>query len=112
MTQALVLPTFRSRLEGDHHVVFVPDTDSYFVVNQVALDILDRLREGDSAADAAERVVGAAMAPAESVLIIEDLVRILQGEAASPIVGQISIKRLSEVIGDAAQRCETFGMPL
>jgi hypothetical protein len=112
MAQELVPPTFRSRVEGDHHVVFVPDTDSYFVVDQKTLDILDQLRSGAPAADAAQRIVDPATSPADGVVIVENLVRTLRGESVPPVAGSISIRPLSEVIGDAADRCETFGMPL
>lgn len=111
MTQALELPAFRTRAEGDHHVVFVPGTDAYFVVDQTTLDVLDELRAGGSAANAAERIANDAdCADAEAAVVT--LIRALRGQAPPPVSGPLSIRPLSEVIGAAADRCETFGMPL
>jgi hypothetical protein len=112
MTQALDLPAFRTRAEGDHHIVFVPDPDAYFVVDQTTLDVLDELRAGSSAAEAAERIAGADADSADAEAAVEALIRVLRGEALPPASGQLSIRPLSDMIGGAADRCETFGMPL
>jgi hypothetical protein len=112
MTQTFTLPTFRSRTEGDQHVIFVPDTNSYFVADQTTFDILDQLRAGASVAEATGRIAGPTTNLSDRVLLVENLVRRLRGELVPPTPGPLSIRPLSEVIGDAADRCETFGMPL
>lgn len=110
-----VLPTFNTRREGDGHVVYVVDAGAYLYADGIAHRALTELRSGRTIAAvagalAAELRISGQEAEERTTGLIDVLAgrrAHVGGEGRGPLLCP-----LSDVMGDSADRCETFGMPL
>jgi hypothetical protein len=116
VSELLTLPLFKSRAEGDGFVVHLVGSANYLFADPVAHDVLSRLRAGDEPARVAEEVAHRAGLTEQAALAaVIAVAEVLRGErrAAEPGEGHgPRLIPLTDLVGPAADRCETFGMPL
>lgn len=112
----VTIPRFSSRWESDGYVVFVSDSGRYLYADDGGHEALTRLRN-DAAAEPAVTAVRAryGLTAAQAEQLVAGLVEVLSGRRDR--VGKDEDDRprlcvLSDVVGDSADRCEMFGMPL
>ncbi len=115
MTTTTELPQFYTRQEGDGYVVYVPDTGTYLYADAAAHEALAELRAHRSVDQVGASIaVQLSKTEGEAKEFVAALVDVLAGRRSS--VGgsgqYLLLCPLSDVAGDSAYRCETFGMPL
>ncbi|MEU1463505.1 PqqD family protein [Streptomyces sp. NPDC005727] len=116
MTSIGVLPRFTSRQEGDGFVLLVQDGGRYLYANASAHELLDRLRSGAPVDEVVSAVAARyAWEDDQARLLLAELVDVVNGRleragtAADPTP---CVRPLADLLGESADRCETFGMPL
>ncbi|MEU2053410.1 PqqD family protein [Streptomyces bungoensis] len=116
MTSIGALPRFTSRQEGDGFVILVQHSSRYLYANASAHELLDRLRSGAPADEVVSAVATRyARDDDQARLLLAELVDVVNGrlERAGAAAGPApSVRPLSDLLGESADRCETFGMPL
>lgn len=101
---------------GGHYVALSPQGPGYFFVNRPGAMVLQELAAGGDLANCLARLEPAAAARADLAERIEEFA----GEVSQPPTaafpdaedGLPRAWSLRSELGDAADRCETFGMPL
>ncbi|MGP3922427.1 hypothetical protein [Streptomyces sp. 8N616] len=116
MTTSVELPGFASRQEGDGFVLHVHGTSRYLYANASAHEALSALRSGSPAHEVASAVATRYPSAADRAdRLLAELVEVVAGQRERAGAADGAVPRicpLTDLIGDSADRCETFGMPL
>lgn len=116
MTASVEIPSFASRQEGAGFVLHVSGSSRYLYANASAHEALRTLRSGTPVKEVASAVAARyAWGPDRAERSLEELLDVLSGRRERTGTADSESPRLSplaDVIGDSADRCETFGMPL
>jgi hypothetical protein len=110
---AAMLRTLRVRVEpGGRHVTFLPGTGRYVFVNQPGAEILQRLAAGKCLADACSVHFSAGWSVSDAYDFIDEVLGAREAGVGAPDSPVPSAWTLAAELGAAADRCDTFGMPL
>jgi hypothetical protein len=116
VTAFVELPSFASRQEGSGFVLHVRGSSRYLYANASAHEALSTLRSGAPVKEVASAVAARYACEANQAdSLLKELIDVLSGRRERAGTADSESPRLcplTDVIGDSADRCETFGMPL
>lgn len=116
MTSINALPRYASRQEGDGFVLLVPGNSQYLHANASAHEFLDKLRCGTPEPEVVSTVAARySWEESQAHQLLTEMVDVLNGRrerAGTDVDPTPRLRPLTDVLGESADRCETFGMPL